>query len=81
MLVLGPNTLDEALAAAQRYESNHKVLSKGSAHVLSSTSEEMDENSTSHLGDSRTPRMGSAALSTTSKNFRETEEHPSRKAR
>ena len=26
MLDLGPNTLDEALAAAQRYESNQKVL-------------------------------------------------------
>ena len=33
-----PNTLDEALAAAQRYESNQKVLGKGSARVLSSTS-------------------------------------------
>ena len=37
-LDLGPNTLDEALAAAQRYESNQKVLNKGSARVLSSTS-------------------------------------------
>lgn len=46
VLDLGPNTLDEALAAAQRYESNQKVLSKGSAHTLSSTSEEMDGNST-----------------------------------
>ena len=55
MLVLGPNTLDEALAAAQRYESNHKVLSKGSAHVLSSTSEEMDENSTSLQGTPEPP--------------------------
>ena len=42
VLDLGPNTLDEALAAAQRYQSNQKVLSKGSARVLSSTSEEMD---------------------------------------
>ena len=48
VLDLGPNTLDEALAAAQRYESNQKVLSQGSAHVLSSTSEEMDGNSTPH---------------------------------
>ena len=35
VLDLLPNTLDEALAAAQRYEWNQKVLSKGSAHVLS----------------------------------------------
>lgn len=28
VLDLGPNTLDEALAAAQRYESNQKVLNK-----------------------------------------------------
>ena len=48
VLDLGPNTLDEALVAAQRYESNQKVLSKGSAHVLSSTFEEMDGNSTPH---------------------------------
>ena len=47
VLHLGLNTLDEALAAAQRYELNQKVLSKGSAHVLSSTSKEMDENPTS----------------------------------
>ena len=38
VLFLGPNTLDKALAAFQRYESNQKGLSKGSAHVLSSTS-------------------------------------------
>ena len=38
VLELGPNTLDEALAAVQRYESNQKVLNKGSARVLSSTS-------------------------------------------
>ena len=55
MLDLGPNTLDEALAAAQRYESNQKVLSKGSAHVLSSTSEEMDRNSTSRQGTPELP--------------------------
>lgn len=55
MLDLGPNTLDEALAAAQRYESNQKVLSKGSAHVLSSTSEEMDGNSTLHQGTAEPP--------------------------
>ena len=35
---MGPSTLDESLAATQRYESNQKVLSKGSARVLSSTS-------------------------------------------
>ena len=40
VLDLGPNTLDEALAAAQRYESNQKVLNKGSTRVLSSTSGE-----------------------------------------
>ena len=39
----GPNTLDEALAAAQRYESNQKVLNKGSARVLSSTSGEQEK--------------------------------------
>ena len=55
MLDLGPNTLDEALAAAKRYESNQKVLSKGSAHVLSSTSEEMDGNSTSRQGTPELP--------------------------
>ena len=38
VLDLGPNTLDEALAAAQRYESNQKVVNKGSTRVLSSTS-------------------------------------------
>ena len=48
VLDLGPNTLDEALAAAQRYESDQKVLSKGSAHFLFSTSKEMDGNSTPH---------------------------------
>ena len=31
VLDLGPNTLDEALAAAQRYESNQRLLNKGSA--------------------------------------------------
>ena len=40
MLDLGPNTLDEALTEAQRYESNQKVLNKGSTRVLSSTSGE-----------------------------------------
>ena len=40
---MGPNTLDEALAAAQRYESNQKVLNKGSARVLSSTSGEQEQ--------------------------------------
>ena len=40
VLDLGPNTLDEALAVAQRYESNQKVLNKGSTRVLSSTSGE-----------------------------------------
>ena len=43
VLDLGPNTLDEALAAAQRYESNQKVLNKGSARVLSSTSGEQEQ--------------------------------------
>ena len=43
VLDLGPNTLDEALAAAQRYESNQKVLNKGSARVLSSTSVDQDK--------------------------------------
>ena len=55
VLDLGPNTLDEALAAAQRYESNQKVLSKGSAHVLSSMSEEMVGNSTSRQGTPEPP--------------------------
>ena len=32
-LDLGPNTLDEALAASQRYESNQKVLNIGSAFL------------------------------------------------
>ena len=36
VLNLGPNTLAEALAAAHRYESNRKVLNKGSTRVLSS---------------------------------------------
>ena len=40
VLDVGPNSLDEALAAAQRYESNQKVLNKGSTQVLSSTSGE-----------------------------------------
>lgn len=43
VLDLGPNTLDEAIAAAQRYESNQKLLNKGSARVLSSTSREEAE--------------------------------------
>ena len=43
------------MAAAQRYESNQKVLSKGSAHVLSSTSEEMDWNSTLRQGTPEPP--------------------------
>ena len=43
VLDLGPNTLDEALAAAQRYESNQKVLNKGSARVLSSASVDQDK--------------------------------------
>ena len=43
MLDLGPNTLDEALAAAQRYESIKKVLNKGSTRVLSSTSVGQDK--------------------------------------
>ena len=56
MLNLGPNTLDEALAAAQRYESNQKVLNKGSAHVLTPTSEEkVDGNFTSHHGTPEPP--------------------------
>ena len=51
VLDLGPNTLDEALAAAQRYESNQKVLNKGSTHVLTSTAEEKEGgNATSHRG-------------------------------
>ena len=40
VLDLGSNTLDEALAAAQRYESNQRVLNKGSTQVLSSSSGE-----------------------------------------
>ncbi len=40
VLDLGPNSLDEVLAAAQRYESNQKVLEKGSAQVLTRSSEE-----------------------------------------
>ena len=51
----GPQYLDVALAAAQRNESNQKVLSKGSADVLSSTSEEMDGNSTSRQGTPEPP--------------------------
>ena len=43
VLDLEPNTLDEVLAAAQRYESNQKVLNKGSARVLSSTSGEREK--------------------------------------
>ena len=43
VLDLGPNTLDEALAAAQRYESNQKVLNKGSARVLPSTSGKQEQ--------------------------------------
>ena len=56
VLDLGPNTLDEALAAAQRYETNQKVLNKGSAHVLTSTSEEKrDGDFTSHQGTPEPP--------------------------
>lgn len=56
MLDLGPNILDEALAAAQRYESNQKVLNKGSAHVFTSTSEEKGVgNFTSHQGTPEPP--------------------------
>jgi len=40
VLDLGPNSLGEALAAAQRYESNQKVLEKGSARVLTTSSGE-----------------------------------------
>ena len=40
VLDLGPNSSDEALAAAQRYESNQKVLEKGSARVLTTSSGE-----------------------------------------
>ena len=43
VLDLGPNTLDEALVAAQRYESNQRVLNKGSAQILSSTSGEQEK--------------------------------------
>ena len=32
VLDVGPNTLDEALAAAQRNESNQNVLNKGEVH-------------------------------------------------
>ena len=42
VLDLEPNTLDEALQAAQRYESNQKVLNKWSARVLSSTTGEQE---------------------------------------
>ena len=56
VLDLGPNTLDEALAAAQRYESNQKVLNKGSTHVLTSTAEEKGGgNATSHRGTPEPP--------------------------
>ena len=56
MLDLGPNTLDEALAAAQRYESNQKVLNKGSTHLLTSTAEEKEGgNATSHRGTPEPP--------------------------
>ena len=56
VLDLGPNTLDEALAAAQRYESNQKVLNKGSTHVLTSTAEEKEGgNATSHRGTPEPP--------------------------
>ena len=34
VLVLNPQTLDEAIAAAQRFEMNRKVLEKGAARVL-----------------------------------------------
>lgn len=55
---MGPNTLDEALAAAQRYESNQKVLNKESAHVVTSTSEEIgDGNFTSHQGTPEPPEL------------------------
>ena len=37
-LDLGPNTLHEALAAAQRFESNQEVLNKGSARIPASSS-------------------------------------------
>ena len=40
VLDLGPDSLDEALAAAQRYESNQKLLEKGSARVLTTSSGE-----------------------------------------
>ena len=63
-LDLGLNTQDEALMAAQRYESNQKVLSKGSAHILSSTSEEMDGNSTLRQGTLKPPPYGLSSSST-----------------
>ena len=74
VLDLGPNTLDEALGAAQWYESNQKVLSKGSAHVLFNILGDGREFYFTS-GDSRTSRMGSAAISTTGRNLREVEEH------
>ena len=81
VLDLGPTTLDEVLAAAQRYESNQRVLNKGIAHVLTSTSEEIrDGNFTSPQG-APEPPVSSAALSTTSRNFREVEKYSSRMAR
>ena len=56
VLDLGPNTLDEALAAAQRFESNQKVLNKGSARFLASTSGvERDGNLASQQGSLEPP--------------------------
>ena len=46
----------ETFSAAQQYEMNQKVLNKGSAHVLTSTSEEKwDGNFTSHQGTPKPP--------------------------
>lgn len=43
VLDLGPNTLDDALTAAQWYESNQKVLKKGNTRVLSSKAVDQDK--------------------------------------
>ena len=48
LMDLVPNTLDDALAADQRYDSNQQMLNKGSAPVLSSTSGDQEKFGSQH---------------------------------
>ena len=74
VLDLGPNSLDGALVAAQRYESNQKVLNKGSVQVLSSTSGDQ-ENFRSQQGNQEPPAWAKELFQ------RQPKEYSSRKAK